>query len=134
MKRVLTLAGPLFAALTVAVAVAAAAPAGIYRGHWGKSKSAKVSFRVVGATMRNFHTNVAALCLGKFREQTFIVPRAAIKGNRVKTTYEARDRHGRGIAKLSVTATFHGSRASGTFSGASFGCTIAKYHWTASRR
>jgi hypothetical protein len=123
-----------------ATVAAAAPPAGTYHGHWGKSKSANVAFSVSHGVMHNFHTTVAAMCYDpspygtgtSFVTQTFFVPRAKIHSGKVNTTYKIRDSHGNVLGKRTVTATFKGGHATGTLSGSSSGCTIAKYHWKAS--
>jgi hypothetical protein len=126
----------LILAASTAAPAFAMPPAGAYRGYWGKSTSDHLAFSVKGKRLRDFHTTIAALCLGgpfgsQFETQTFLVPSAPIRANRVKITYKIRDSHGSVIGKRNLTAVFHDGHATGTLSGTSTGCTIAKYKWTA---
>jgi hypothetical protein len=133
--------GATIAGVGAATAFASSIPSGTYHGHWGTSKSANLSFSVSGGAVHNFKTSIAAMCLSStspfgygstFETQTFVVPVAKITHGKVKTTYKIRS-HGQVIGQRTITATFQGGKATGTLSGSSTGCTIAKYSWSAHR-
>lgn len=136
MRRTVLVAAIL--ALAATGSAEAKIPSGQWVGHYGKDSTAKVTFTVKDQAIHGFASFVPALCwtfgplgpMQNFVFQTFSVPTAPIANGKVSTTFDIKQK-GETIGKRRLTATFNGSNATGTLSGTSGPCTIAKYHWQA---